>query len=200
MALTYPLSLPSVSGLYTATFTATHVVGFDESPFTKRGQSFEWPGDSWNVSVALPAMTREKADQWSGFLISLRGQVGSFLLGDPLATNLRGTASSCLITGSVGARTVSANVPVGETLLRGDYLQLGSAGNARLYRVEHDFTGTGANADLEIFPSLRSVASGAAAVLSNTVGVFRLSGNTHSWNETRDNLINMSFDAMEFLS
>lgn len=200
MAISYPLSLPSVSGIRSISISAVHATGYSGSPFTMAGQSFEWPGQMWQASISLPAMTRPKADEWNAFLISLRGRVGSFLLGDPLATSLRGTASSCLITGTAGASTVSANVPLGETLLRGDYIQIGSAGSARLHKVMVDFTGTGANADLEIFPSIRTTVSSVAAVLSNTKGLFRLTDNTHSWNESRDNLFTMSFDAMEFLS
>ena len=93
--------------------------------------------------------------------------------------------------------TVDATVPSGETLLAGDYIQLGGGASATLHKVLVDYTGTGAATDLEIWPGLRSAQSSVAATLSNTVGVFRLSQNQVAWNSNELAKYGVTFAAME---
>lgn len=182
MAISYPLSLPTVSGIRAIEFRAVNAVAYSASPFTFAGQAHAYPGQMWQADVTLaPMRDRAEAEEWNAFLMSLRGQFGTFLLGDPNAGTNRGTAASCAITGAVGANTVSAVVPVGQTLLAGDYIQLGTGANARLHKVLANYTGTGASANLEIWPALRIARSGVSASLTNTVGVFRLSSNDTGW-------------------
>lgn len=182
MAISYPLSLPTVSGIRAIEFRAVNAVAYSASPFTFSGQAHAYPGQMWQADVTLaPMRDRAEAEEWNAFLMSLRGQFGTFLLGDPNAGTNRGTAASCAITGAVGANTVSAVVPVGQTLLAGDYIQLGTGAGARLHKVLANYTGTGASANLEIWPALRIARSGVSASLTNTVGVFRLSSNDTGW-------------------
>jgi hypothetical protein len=127
MAISYPLSLPTVSGIRAVEFRATNAVAYSASPFTFAGQAHAYPGQMWQADVTLaPMRDRADAEEWNAFLLSLRGQFGTFLLGDPNASTLRGTATSCTVTGVAGANTISATVPSGETLLAGDYIQVGS--------------------------------------------------------------------------
>lgn len=182
MAIIYPLTLPGVSGIRAVEFRAVNAVAYSASPFTFDGQAHAYPGQMWQADVTLaPMRDRAEAEEWNAFLMSLRGQFGTFLLGDPNAGTNRGTAASCDITGAAGANTVSAVVPAGQTLLAGDYIQLGAGANARLHKVLANYTGTGAATDLEIWPALRIAKSASAATLTNTVGVFRLSNNETGW-------------------
>ena len=197
MAISYPLSLPTVSGIRAVEFRATNAVAYGASPFTFAGQAHAYAGQMWQADVTLPAMAAQNAEQWLGFLLSLRGQFGTFLLGDTSRTSLRGTATSCTVTGSSGGNTVSATVPDGETLLAGDYIQLGSGGSAALHKVLVDYTGTGAAADLEIWPALRVDRTAVAAVLSNTVGNFRLASNEQAWSINEARIYGITFGAME---
>jgi hypothetical protein len=50
-----------------------------------------------------------------------------------------------------------------------------------LHKVLANYTGTGAAADLEIWPAFRSNITSVNAALSNCVGVFRLSSNETGW-------------------
>ena len=160
MAISYPLTLPTITGIRNVDFRAVNAVAYSASPFTFAGQAHAYPGQMWQAEITLPAMHRSTAEAWIAFLMSLRGQYGTFLLGDPRACALRGTAASCAITGAAGANTVSAVVPSGQTLLAGDYIQLGTGSGARLHKVLANYTGTGAAADLEIWPALRVARSG----------------------------------------
>jgi len=182
MAITYPLSLPTVAGIRSVEFRASNAVAYSASPFTFSGQAHKYPGQMWIADITLPPMNnRADAEEWNAFLLSLNGQAGTFLLGDPNGTALMGTASACTITGDAGSNTVSATVPNGETLLPGDYIQLGTGAASRLHKVTQTYTGTGSAADLEIWPSLRTAASSVSATLSDCKGVFRLSSNETGW-------------------
>jgi hypothetical protein len=195
--ITYPLSLPTVSGIRAVEFRATNAVAYSASPFTFSGQAHAYAGQMWQADVTLaPMRDRADAEEWNAFLLSLRGQFGTFLLGDPNGGSLRGTATSCTVTGAAGSSTVSATVPSGETLLAGDYIQLGSGASARLHKVLVNYTGTGAASDLEIWPSLRVASSSVAATLSNCVGVFRLASNETGWAADISNY-SITFAAME---
>jgi hypothetical protein len=197
MAISYPVSLPTHTGIAQIELRAINAVAYSQSPFTFAGQAHAYQGQMWQADVTLPPMKTADAEQWLGFLLSLRGQYGTFLLGDPLRTSLRGTATSCSITGSSGDNTVSATVPSGETLLAGDYIQLGSASTATLHKVLVDYTGTGSAADLEIWPAIRTDHTASSATLSNAKGNFRLSTNEQAWSINEASIYGITFGAME---
>lgn len=197
MAISYPLALPTVTRVRSIDLTAVNAVAYSQSPFTFAGQAHAYQGQMWQADVSLPSMRRTAAEQWIAFLLSLRGQYGTFLLGDPTCSTIRGTATSCSITGASGDNTVSATVPSGETLLAGDYIQLGSAGTATLHKVLVDYTGTGAAADLEIWPAIRTTHTASSATLSNAKGNFRLSSNQQNWSINEAAIYGITFGAME---
>jgi hypothetical protein len=197
MAIAYPLTLPTITGIRNVDFRAVNAVAYSASPFTFAGQAHAYPGQMWQAEITLPAMHRSTAETWIAFLMSLRGQYGTFLLGDPRACALRGTAESCIVTGTAGANTVSATVPSGETLLAGDYIQTGGGSSARLHKVLADYTGTGAAADLEIWPAFRSDLTSVNATLSNAVGVFRLASNETGWSSNELANYGITFAARE---
>lgn len=197
MSIAYPLSLPSVSGIRGIELRAVNAVAYSQSPFTFAGQAHAYPGQMWQADVRLPAMTADDGEQWVAFLVALRGRFGTFLLGDPSRTTLRGTATSCTVTGTAGSNTVSATVPVGETLLTGDYIQLGSGATATLHKVLVNYTGTGAAANLEIWPALRVNRTAATATLTNARGLFRLASNQQGWSINEARIYNIGFEAME---
>jgi len=92
MAITYPLALPSHTGRRSIELRATNAVAYSRSPFTFAGQAFAYPGQMWQADVTLPPMKRADAEQWVAWLVSLRGQLGTFLMGDLLGCTPRGTA------------------------------------------------------------------------------------------------------------
>ena len=197
MAISYPVALPTHTGIAQIELRAVNAVAYSQSPFTFAGQAHAYQGQMWQAEVSLPPMLTADAEQWLGFLLSLRGQFGTFLLGDPLRTSLRGTATGVTVTGSAGDNTVSATVTAGQTLLAGDYIQLGSGSTAALHKVLVNYTGTGSAADLEIWPALRVARSAATATLTNTKGVFRLSSNEQGWSSNELAKYGITFAARE---
>ena len=92
MAISYPLSTPTNIGIAQIELRAINAVAYGRSPFTFVGQAFAYSGQMWTADVSLPNMKRQDAEYWVTFLLSLRGQYGTFLLGDPLGATPRGVA------------------------------------------------------------------------------------------------------------
>tara|TARA_B100001093_G_C26599358_1_gene915177 strand:- start:88 stop:687 length:600 start_codon:yes stop_codon:yes gene_type:complete len=197
MAITYPLALPTATGIRSITWTMVNATAYSESPFTFAGQTHAYTGERWEADISLPRMKRAQAEQWISFLISLRGRFGSFLLNDPDATSPRGTATAATISGAAGDRTISATVTSGQTLLAGDYIQLGTGSDSTLHKVIQDFTGSGSAANLEIWPSLRKTRSAVSADLTSASGLFRLGSNETSWSADEVSTYGITFGAVE---
>ena len=202
MAITYPLTLPSHTGIAQIELRAVNSVVYSQSPFTFQGQAHSYNGDMWQADVSLPPMKRADAEQWIAFLISLRGQYGRFYLGDPSATAPRGTANTNsdvgTAVGSKGDRTISVVITSGKTLLAGDYIQIGTGSTRSLHKVLVDVTGTGSAQDIEIWPAMRLTPLGSAPVnVLNTTGIFRLASNQQSWSVNEASIYGITFGAFE---
>jgi len=194
LALTYPLSTPTTIGIESIELRAVNAVAVSQSPFTYKQQIVNHGGQKWEASVSIPSVRRDKAAEWKAMLVGLKGQTGTFLLGDPDYATPQGTVSSCTLTGSAGDETVT--VVMTGTLKAGDYIQLGAGSSARLHQVLLDQSGDGT---LEIWPALRSSYSGATVTFNNPKGVFRLSNNVTSWSINNASAYGISFEAVEAL-
>ena len=53
MAITYPLTLPTVTGIQSVNFIARNSVGTTASPFTYEQQIFKNPGQRFEADVTL---------------------------------------------------------------------------------------------------------------------------------------------------
>ena len=194
MALSYPLNTPTTIGIESIELRAVNAVAVSQSPFTYKQQVISHGGQKWEASVTIPSVHRDKAAEWKALLVGLKGQVGTFLLGDPDYATPRGDVSSCTLSGSAGDETVT--VVMTGTLKAGDYIQLGSGSNAKLHQVLIDQTGDG---DIEIWPKLRSDYTDETVVYNNPKGVFRLATNVSSWSINNASAYGISFEAVEDL-
>lgn len=194
MSISYPLALPTHTGISDITFRTTNAVAFSRSPFTFSGQVFAYSGQMWQADVTLPPMHRADAEKWVAWLVSLRGQYGTFLLSDPVSPTIRGTATSATITGT--AQSNSVTVSMTGTLLAGDMIQIGTGSDSTLHKVLVDKSGSGT---LEIWPCLRKDRSAASVTLTSAKGVFRLASNESSWSVNNASFYGISFSAMESL-
>ena len=199
MAISYPLSLPTHTGIAQIELHAVNSVAYSRSPFTFSGQAHAYSGEMWQADVKLPPMHREDAEKWIAFLISLRGQYGTFRLSDPSAPTPQGTATGMTITGGVGDRTINATVTSGRTLKAGDYFGIVSGGTYRLHKVLQDYVGTGSASSLEIWPALRGSYTNLNVDLTAAEGEFRLSSNQQSWSINEASIYGITFGAFEAL-
>ncbi len=194
MAISYPLTLPTNIGMSSIELRAVNTTAVSVSPFTYKQQIYSYDGEKWEADITLPPMNRDDAESWVSFLMSLRGKSGSFLLYDPSAKNIRGTATSVVVSGTTGQSSIS--VVMTGTLKAGDYIQLGSASDATLHKVLQDQSGDGT---LEIWPKLRKDRSSVTAVTVNASGVFRLASNETSWSVNDASFFGISFGATEVI-
>ena len=204
MTISYPLALPTHTGFAQIELRAINAVAYARSPFTFAGQAFAYPGQMWTADVTLPPMKRADAEQWVAWLISLRGQLGTFLLGDPNGVTARGVATgSPLVNG--GSQTGGSLVIDGATinttgwLRAGDYIQLGSNDTSTLHKVLQDANSSAGGAvTLDIWPHIRTAPADNAAVTVNSAkGLFRLSSNEQAWSVNEAAIYGITFGAME---
>ena len=206
---TYPLTFPSTVPVST-NFRINRKIGATESIFTGTQQIYQYSGEFWEVDLTMPPMRTATARAFVAFLVSLRGQYGSFFLGDFDARTALGTAGTSagtpLVNGAdqTGNTLVCDGAPNSQTgyLKAGDYIQLGSGSTQRLHMVVADSNSDGSgNFTLSIEPALRdSPADDLAITVANTKGVFRLATNVTGWDTNAASTYGISFSAREVIS
>ena len=204
MTISYPLTLPTHTGIAAISLRAVNAVVYSRSPFTFAGQAFAYPGQMWQADVTLPPMKRADAEQWVAWLLSLRGQLGTFLLGDPLGATARGTPTGTPLVKGAGQtggtlEIDGATSSVTNWLRAGDYIQLGSGSSARLHKVLQNATSDASgNVSLDIWPHIRTApADNAAVTVSGAKGLFRLATNEQDWSIDAASIYGVTFSAME---
>lgn len=204
MAISYPLTLPSHTGIAQINFRAINTVGMSMSPFTYAQQVVAHSGQRWEADITLPRMKRADAEQWIAWLVSLRGQLGTFTLGDPTGATPRGSAGGTpVVNGAdqVGGTLAIDGCTASQTgwLKAGDYIQLGSGTTATLHKVLQDADSDGSgNVSLDIWPYIRSAPTdGSTVVTSNAVGKFRLASNEQNWGINEASIYGLTFGAVE---
>ena len=209
MDLSSPLNTPTNIGIANITLSAENAVAISQSPFTYQQQVIAHPGQRWAASISLPPMKRVDAEYWVAFLLSLKGQIGTFLLGDPNCVTAQGSASTTPGTplvngaGQTGDTLIIDGLPVSTTgyLLPGDYIQLGSSTTTQFYKVLTQVnTSVSGGATLDLWPNLRSSpANNATIIVANTKGRFRLKDNVTQWGINEISSYGITFDCVEAL-
>lgn len=201
---TYPISFPSHTGVRSIDLRAINAVVYEMSPFTFAGQAQASAGQMWQADVTLPPMNRADAEIWIAWLVSLRGQFGTFNMGDPRSCVPRGVATGTPRVNGASQTGEDLNIDgctanVTGWLKAGDYIQLGAAGTATLHKVLADVnTNASGQTTLSLWPHIRSApADNATVVVSDTVGRWRLASNETSWNVNEAAHYGITFSAME---
>lgn len=199
MAITFPLALPTVTGIRAIEWAPRSVVGLHASPFTGQQQVYVWPGQWWEATVTLPPMKEAAAGEWAAFFLALNGREGTFLLGDSVRKTRLGSVTGTLTVGT-GATANSTTLPIAGatgTFAVGDWLQVGTGSSSRLHRVAQVNSST----SVDVFPRLRSAyASGTAITVASPKGLFRLAA-LPSWaHDERKICAGLTFNAVEVLS
>ena len=203
MAVTYPLTLPT-TGISSVEFRAVTANTTSQSPFTFKQQIVSYGGSRLEATVNLAPMKRADAALWKAALISLKGPLGTFLMGDPNYPLPRGTLRStsaqqfASVSGNAGDTFFTITMTnQSDTLLAGDYIQVGLESGARLYQVLEDQTGSGT---IEVYPNLQTTYSGELVGTNDPKGVFRLSSNVTSWSIDNASVYGISFDCVEAIT
>lgn len=195
MSITFPINHPTTIGFESITLAAVDSTVVTTSPFSFEQQVLNWGGQRWDAEVSIPRIHRDLAAEWKAFLLSLSGQQGTFLLGDPDYATPRGTATSGNASGTEGDSEVTF-ASLNGTLLPGDYFQLGVGSLAKLYTVLETVSGSGTVA---IWPNLRQDYSSESLILNEPKGVFRLTTRDRRYSIDSNSTYLMSFSATEAL-
>jgi len=201
----YPLTLPTATGVTTQNFGLRRTVAITQSPFTAQQQVFEHEGSQWNATITLPPMLKDKASIWLSFFLQLRGFRGTFKLGDQDRKTIQGTA-----TGTVrinGASQTGNQVALdgftasrANVFLAGDYIQI----NSYMYMVTANVTANGSGeANVKIEPALRTgiepINNDTTVIYLNTTTLMRLDSNELNWDTNKVSLYGISFSCSEAL-
>ena len=209
MAITYPINLPT-SGITSVTFDFKNANIISRSPFSYQGQVQNWGGTLITASVTVDGVGRDHAEQWIAALTSLRGSMGTFLLGDPMGQNPRGNLPAGVNSVSVDVRAetgatelavIRAASPNTKILSAGDWVatQTTSSGNRRMYKVLKDVTldadGKGV---VDIWPPLKWTATvGNSVFVRDVKTLFRLSSGTFNYSIDSTNRYSIQFNCEE---
>lgn len=201
MTISYPLNLPTSSGITEIIITQVSGTRTARSSVTDKLYTQRGDGGYWKARVSLPYVFRDEGAEWIGFLASLDGQYGSFYLGDSTATTPLGTAlGTPLVKGAsqTGFSIITDGWTINQTgcLKSGDYIQIGSY----LYIITKDAdSDAGGNSTLDIWPRLRtSPADNEGIITTNTKGIFRLTDSEISlFSADGDKVYSISFNAEE---
>lgn len=194
------ISMPTdVIGIANIELSAVTAISMSQSPFTFKQQVFAWPGQRWEAKVKIPTILRDLAEPWAVFLLKCNGPENNFLLGDPNGTSPQGTVSSSTTINGANQSGDSITVSsISGTLKAGDYLQIETGDDARLYKVLDDVSDGGTS--INIWPSLtKTPPDGAAVSFTDTVGNFRLRNNKNSWSIDEISKYGLEFEAVQVI-
>jgi hypothetical protein len=207
MAISYPRVLPTNIGFAQITLRAVNQTSTTMSPFTYKQQIYNHTGQRWEAECQIPPLKRDDAEEWIAWLLSMKGQGGTFLLGDPLGATARGTLGGTPVVN--GAAQIGGSldidgctVSVTNWLKAGDYIQLGSASTATLHKILQNVnTNVSGQATLDIWPSMRTAPTdGATVITSNAVGRFRLNSGQQDWSINNISSYGITFAAVEAIT
>lgn len=202
--ITYPLAVPTSIGLASIELRSGNAVAISSSPFTFNQTVYAYAGQRWSASVTIPPVRRDDAEPWVAFLVSLRGQYGTFLMGDPNGAIQQGNATGNLLVNGAsqtGGSLVCDGMPFSTLCFKaGDYIQLGTTDATRtLHKILQDATSDGAgNLTLDVWPHIRTApANNQVVTYTNTVGRWRLASNESAWSIDSVTKYGISFDCVE---
>lgn len=202
MSISYPLSLPSGPSFSSISILPEAATGVATSRFTFKQQIYQYDGQRWVLETQYPPLTREEANLIKAFLLSLNGNVGTFLAGDILCAVPVGVVSGTILVKGAGQTGQSLIVDgftpsTANVFVAGDQIQIGNY----LYMILNTVSSNGSGeATLDIWPALRSSpADNASVIYTNPKGLFRLDSSIVGWSADEVGMYNISFSAVEAL-
>lgn len=146
----------------------------------------------WRASISSPGpgVSPEQAALWKTMLMQLRGGINHLALYDPVQVAPRGTMRGTITlssTAAAGATSINITGGAGQsgrTILRGDWLQIGTGLGSHYCMAASDGTanGSGVITGLAIEPPTRqSISSGTSVVWDKPVAHYRMTNSTNSW-------------------
>lgn len=200
MAVSYPVSVPD-HRFASMSMRLRRANAMTESTFTLQQQVNQYTGSVWEAEITLPPMSYSDAKKWEAFILSLRGMRGTFLMGNPLHTDLSGTATGIQLEGAGTIRDTSISISgsASGTIKAGDYFQIGSGNDSHLHAVIQDVTLDGSGSgSIDIEPPLRTTyADNTSLDFTLPKGVWRLASNNIGWDVNTASLYGFTIPCIE---
>ncbi|MEH6478336.1 MAG: hypothetical protein V7727_21775 [Sneathiella sp.] len=181
MSFSFPLPLPTVTGVSALNNRPSVAEAISISPFTKSQEILDYQGQLLEYDVSVPAMERDAAEEWKTFFLMLDGSSGTFLMRPDDVYDPRGVATGVPVVAGAdqkGKSLITSGWTVSTTniLRKGDCISLGTGESTRLHKVLTDTdSDVSGNATLDIWPQLRSSPTDLAVIdVSILKGVFNL--------------------------
>lgn len=204
MTISYPLDFPTTFGVSDFVIDLVRAVGVSESPFTFSQQVQQHQGEAWEIQATLTLLNREQAEEYNAFIMKLHGRSGTFTMAIPGSETARGIATGTpVVKGAdqTGNTLITDGWTINQTgiLKAGDFIQLGSGSDTRLYKVLDDADSDGSgDATLTIAPKIVTAPGDNDAItVSSAKGLFRLKSNSNPINITYPNQHSLTFTARE---
>ena len=201
----YPLTLPTITGIKQQTFGLTRAISVTQSPFTYQEQVYQHEGEKWTGMYTLPPMLKNHAAIWISFLIKLRGRRGTFKAGDQDRKTIQGATVGTVLVNGASQTGNAINVDglgtsVTGAFKAGDYITI----QDYLYVITEDVNSNGSGeATLYIEPKLRSgiqaIADDAVVTYTNTYTLMRLDDNKQNWTTDHVSKYGLAFSFAESL-
>jgi hypothetical protein len=196
MTLSFPRTMPaSLRTIQKISWRAYNVNASSTSPFTLTSQTIHYGACSWQADCTLPRMRAAQAEEWLGFLLSLKGKLGSFLLWDPARSTPRGTITAGLLTATSGSDEGTFSAVTGNLEI-GDLFQLGTGATATLHKM---ITARSGNGTGTFWPHVRRNITAEPLVLQKPCGVFQLASNITEWDVDAVAAYGLSFSVQELI-
>lgn len=200
MAITFPLTLPTVGGISEIEWNKESSVIAQESPFSKKIKVSDWGGKRHSAMVEVAPMHANDARKWEAFFLSLNGMEGTFWLPPTVDNVITGLgAGTPLVNGGSqsGQELVTDGWDASQTgvLKAGDWMQVGNY----LYRIlEDEDSDISGNATFDIWPNLRSIpADNDPITITNPKGLFRVAAMPKLKYDRNQHCTGFKFEAIE---
>lgn len=145
----------------------------------------------WQLSISSPSvgMSLAVASEWEAMLMLLRGKVNHLAAWDIVRFAPRGTCRGVMtLSGAHAQGATSLLIAVtgqsGLTLLKGDWLQLGTGTTSQLFKLVADATAGASNITVTVEPPVRPVggfAGGTSVTWDKPLCHYKLASEAPSW-------------------
>lgn len=136
-----------------------------QSPFTGTQQVQDWGGAWWEYDLEMGIMQGRNGRLMSAFLAALKGPVNPFLLTDTSIYNGTGLGTPLVNGAGQTGQTLITDGWSATGLKAGDFFQLGTDTQTRLYQLTADVVPSAGAATLQFVPALRTSPADNAALI-----------------------------------
>lgn len=196
MALTYPLTFPTVNGesiIKSCNLKLVHSAAMTQSATNYKQLITNYTNARWEAEITLRPLDRDEGMAFSAFITALGGVTQTFQFGNPLMVQTGRTASHTgSTTKDVGSTTMLITLGDSNGLPAGSHFEV----NNELYMTLEDISTSVGN--VSIAPALKTeVTASQALTIDLPKTSWRLSRNDIGWDMHDSGFYDFTFNCIE---